>query len=152
MKTAEDILKEKGNELIFVDGQSTIADALKIMLENKIGAILIKQEGEIIGIWTERDLMRNTLANGFNPKTAILKDYMTTGLKSAPATDSVYMLMDKFLGLRLRHLLITKDGKYIGMLSTGDVMKETLNQKTSELKHLNAIVSWDYYENWMWDQ
>ncbi len=76
---------------------------------------------------------------------------MTTGLKSAPSNDSVYSLMDKFLGLRLRHLLITKDEEYIGMLSAGDIMKATLNAKTTELKHLNAIVSWDYYENWMWE-
>jgi signal-transduction protein with cAMP-binding, CBS, and nucleotidyltransferase domain len=75
---------------------------------------------------------------------------MSTGLKSATHTDTVYMLKDKFLGLRLRHLLIEKEGKYIGLLSTGDIIKASLREKDLELKDLNAIVSWEYYENWRW--
>jgi signal-transduction protein with cAMP-binding, CBS, and nucleotidyltransferase domain len=150
MKNAEDILKEKGMDLIFVDESSTIEEALRKMVENKIGAILVKSGGKISGIWTERDLMRNTLLQGFDAGTAKIKDYMVTGLISAPANCSVYMLMDKFLGLRLRHLLIEKDGEYVGMLSTGDVIKATLNEKNKDLKELNAILSWEYYENWRW--
>ena len=75
---------------------------------------------------------------------------MTTGLKSAPASDTVYMLKDKFLGLKLRHLLIEKEGKYIGLLSIGDVIKASIQEKDQELKNLNAMVSWEYYENWRW--
>ena len=150
MKTAGDILKEKGSELICVDEGSTIYEALNLMVEKKIGAILINRGEKIVGIWTERDLMRNTLDNGFNPKTAKIKDYMITGLKSALAEDSVLILMDKFLGLRLRHLLIKENGKYIGMLSTGDAIKATLNEKNRELKELNSMLGWEYYENWRW--
>ncbi len=152
MKTAEDILKEKGTELICVDEDTTISGALSVMLENNVGAMLVKKEGNIIGIWTERDLMRNTLIEGFDAKTAKIKDYMITDLVSAPATDTVYQLMDKFLGRRLRHLLIEKDEKYIGMLSTGDAIKSALNEKNKELKELNTILSWEYYENWQWDK
>ena len=151
MKTADDILKEKGTDLICVDENATIADALSVMIENKIGSILVKREGKIVGIWTERDLLRNTLENGFDHKTAIVKDYMSTDLISASAQDSVYLLMDKFLGLRLRHLLIChEEDSYTGMLSTGDIIKAALNEKSTELKELNKILSWEYYENWMW--
>jgi CBS domain-containing protein len=150
MKTAEDILQEKGNQIISVSPDSTIYDALRIMIENQIGAILIKQEDKIIGIWTERDLMRNTVTAGFNPKTAIISEYMSTGLKTAPYNDTVYALQDKFLGLKLRHLLIEKNGEYIGLLSVGDVIKASLIEKDQELKALNSMVSWEYYENWRW--
>jgi hypothetical protein len=50
----------------------------------------------------------------------------------------------------LRHLLIEKNGEFIGVLSSGDVMKANLNEKTKELEELNAMVSWEYYENWRW--
>ena len=60
------------------------------------------------------------------------------------------MLKDKFLGLKLRHLLIEKEGKYIGLLSIGDVIKASIQEKDQELKNLNAMVSWEYYENWRW--
>jgi signal-transduction protein with cAMP-binding, CBS, and nucleotidyltransferase domain len=150
MKTAEEILQEKDIEIISVSHDTSIIDALHIMIKNQIGAILIKQNDEITGIWTERDLMRNTVSANFNPQEAKIGDYMTTGLISAPHTDTVYQLLDKFLGMRLRHLLIKKEEKYIGLLSTGDVIKASLQQKDQELKDLNAIVSWEYYENWRW--
>ena len=150
MKTAEDILNEKGRELICAAEDATVSEALKTMLENKIGSILVKREDQIVGIWTERDLMNNTLADDFDPNTARLKDHMVTNLRSASAGDSLYLLMDKFLGMRLRHLLIEKEGKYIGLLSSGDVIKAELNERTKELKNLNTMVSWEYYENWKW--
>ena len=53
-------------------------------------------------------------------------------------------------GLRIRHLLVEKEGRPIGLLSAGDVMKATLEMKNRELKALNAMVSWDYYEDWRW--
>ncbi len=148
MKTAEEVLQEKSREIISVTPDTTIHDALQKMVHHKIGAILVKDKGEIVGIWTERDLMHDVLRADFNIKKARIGDFMTTGLLSAPHTDSCYELMDKFLGMRLRHLLIEKDGHYIGMLSSGDVMKETLQEKTREYEELNFEVSWEYYENW----
>lgn len=148
MKTAEEILQQKARDIISVTPQTTIFEALQKMVHHKIGAILVEQDNEIVGIWTERDLMHDTLRADFDIKKALIGEYMTTGLLSAPHTDSCYELMDKFLGMRLRHLLIEKNGEYIGMLSSGDVMKETLLEKTHEYESLNFEVSWDYYENW----
>ena len=75
---------------------------------------------------------------------------MSTELRKAPHDDTVYSMMDKFLGLRMRHLLIEKDGAVIGMLSAGDVSRASLALKNEELKELNAYVSWEYYDNWRW--
>jgi signal-transduction protein with cAMP-binding, CBS, and nucleotidyltransferase domain len=150
MRTAEDIVKEKNFEIISVPPDSSINDALQLMIKNQIGAMLVKKGEEIVGIWTERDLMRNTVTAGFNPNTAKIGDYMTTGLLSAPHDNSCYELLDKFLGMRLRHLLIKKDEKYIGLISVGDVIKSCLQAKDDELRKLNKFVSWEYYENWRW--
>ena len=152
MKTAQDMLNEKegGEALISVAADTTIHDALKVMLELRIGAILVEENGKQIGIWTERDLMENAITPGFDPKTAKIGDLMVTGLQSASYAETAYNLLDKFLGIRLRHLLIEKDGEYIGLLSTGDVIKTCLMEKTAELENLNSIVSWDYYEDWRW--
>jgi len=150
MTIAEDMVREKGSNLINVQAGTTIHETLHVMVENKIGAILIREHDNIVGIWTERDLLHNSLIEGFDPKTARIGDYMVAPIHSAPCTDTVYNLMDKFLGLRLRHLPIKKHEKYIGLLSVGDVMKASLQEKTRELEALNAIVSWDYYEDWHW--
>jgi CBS domain-containing protein len=148
MQNAADILRLKGGEIISVGVEATIADALELMIEHKVGATLIAQDGRYVGIWTERDLMRQALAPGFDPRAAKIRDHMVTGLRTAPHGDTAYQLMDKFLGLRLRHLLVEKDGEFIGVLSVGDVIKTCLQEKTHELQDLHAVVSWEYYEEW----
>lgn len=150
MKTAEDMIREKGSDILSVPTGTVIMDALKHMNARQVGAVLVVRDGQPVGIWTERDLMRNTLDGAFDPQTARIEAHMTTALIFAPHTDSVYNLMDKFLGLRVRHLLIEKEGKTIGVVSSGDVMKASIQEKDQELKQLNSIVGWDYYENWCW--
>ena len=150
MVTAEAIVNEKGNAMITVNADATIHTALLTMVNSNVGAILVEREGKIVGIWTERDLMRDTVKAGFDPTQSKIGDFMVSPVLAAPATDSVYNLMDKFLGLRISHLLVEKEGHYIGMLSVGDVMKATLQAKTNEINALNTMVSWDYNEDWRW--
>ena len=150
MKTANDMIQEKGSDLLCVPEGTTVYEALKKMNARKVGAILVTRDEKPVGIWTERDLLRNVLDENFDLKTALIDDYMTQNLIFAPHTDTVYNLMDKFLGLRVRHLLIEKDGQSIGVVSGGDVMKASIQEKDGELKQLNSMVGWDYYENWCW--
>ena len=106
------------------------------------------EEEKIVGIWTERDLMFRAMEEGFDAKTAQLKDNMSVNLISANVDEQAYQLYDKFLGRRIRHLLIEEDGEYIGLLSVGDVMRANLQQKNEEFEELNHMVSLEYYENW----
>ena len=146
MKTAEEILKEKNRPIISVDPDVTIHEAIRVMVENKIGAILIKDNGQIVGIFSERDLLNHSIEEGFDPKTALIKDYMARKLCAASSDEPIYKLQDKMLGTFCRHLLIVKDNVYIGLLSAGDITRAGLNEKTRELES----VSWEYYENWRW--
>jgi signal-transduction protein with cAMP-binding, CBS, and nucleotidyltransferase domain len=150
MKTAEEMIKEQNHDVIHVSPETTIKEALAVMNDKKIGAILIKGQEDIEGIWTERDLMRNVLQPGFNPDTAKIGEHMTKNLHYAEHSETTIQLQDKFLGLRIRHLLIRNNGKFIGMVSSGDVTRHSLNEKTEELKSLNKIINWEYYENWHW--
>ncbi len=151
MKTAEDILKGKGTPLLVtISGGRTIYEAIGKMVENHIGAILVSRNDVIEGIWSERDYLRNSLEAGFDPKTAKIKDYMQTELKSAQAGTPIIQLQEMFLGLFIRHVLVKKEDRYLGLLSIGDVLRASLLEKNSEIKELNQIASWEYYENWGW--
>ena len=150
MKTAEQIIEEKGGEIVSVPDSTTVQDALEMMIATQVGAIVITVGGRPSGIWSSRDLMRNVLEKDFDTRSAKVGDYMTRNIHSAPHTDNTFNLMDKFLGLRINHLLVEKEGKYVGLLSTGDVMKTVIQDKTEELGKLQAMVSWDYYEEWKW--
>ena len=150
MKTAEEIVNEKGFNIVSVPHDTTIHDTLLKMIDNKVGAIVVTRDERPVGVWSSRDLMRNTVDEGFDAKTARVEKYMSSPILTAPSTDTYFDLMDKFLGLRVNHLLVEKDGEYIAMLSSGDVMKANIQEKTEELDQLNTMVSWEYYEEWKW--
>jgi len=152
MHTAEQIIMKKGADVFFVSPDTTIHEALLIMSEHRVGAIMVKRGEDFVGIWTERDLVKNTIQRGFDARTDKIERYMTVELKYAEHDETVDQLEDKFLGMRLRHLLVRKEGKCIGILSAGDVMKTVMNEKEEELKKLHKMVSWEYHENWRWDK
>ena len=152
MKTAADILADKARSLVTVPPHTTIYEAMQVMTAKKIGALLVKRDGRIVGIWTERDFFRNAIEPDFDPKTALIHQYMTTRLISVPPETPLAKLQDMFLGLFIRHLLIKKGNDYVGLLSMGDVMRALLLEKDKEIKTLNKMASWEYYENWGWQR
>lgn len=152
MKTAGDILNDKKRDMVTVRPEQTIREALERMQVDRIGAVLVKRADKIVGIWTERDLARDLLKPGFNIDTARIEDHMTTRLFTAPDDTPLLKLQEMFLGLFIRHILITQRRKTIGLLSIGDVMRAGLLEKDTQIRDLTAMSSWEYYENWGWDR
>jgi len=152
MKTAEEILNEKKRDVVWVSGDQSIYDAIRLMVENAIGAILIKQGDRYVGIFSERDLLRNMATPDFNPKTARVGDYMSSPLHCVAHDMTLIKLNEKFLGLFIRHLMVEKGDRQIGLLSIGDVMRASLLEQDKQIKELNEIASWEYYEDWGWDR
>ena len=148
--TAEDVLGEKGSEMICVTPETTIYDALSRMAERNIGSILVKENEEYVGIWTERDLLRNMLSEGFDVRTARIRDYMTKELLSVPLDTPIFKIADLFLGKRVRRMLVEREGQYIGLLTAGDVIRAALVAREDELRKLEAFVHLEYYDDWRW--
>ncbi|MFK7847679.1 MAG: cyclic nucleotide-binding/CBS domain-containing protein, partial [Rhodothermales bacterium] len=142
----------KKRRLICTNSNKTIAEALAIMNAHKVGAILLTDEsGEnIVGIWTERDLMRNVMTEGFDINKAIISDYMTKDLHSASFDTDIHALKEMILSLFIRHILIEKDGRYVGMLSVGDIIRASLSAQDAHIEALKSHTSWHYYESWGW--
>ena len=152
MNTAADILSNKKRQLITTASDKTIHEALQIMNAQNVGAILLTEADEhrIVGIWTERDLMKNVMLDGFDPRTAVIGDYMTTDLHTATSDTTLAELKEKMIGLFIRHLLIEEDNRYIGLLSVGDIIRASLLAQDAHIKELKSHTSWHYYENWGW--
>ena len=148
--TAEDIVKDIGEEPLCVSPETTVYEAVEMMLAKDGHAVLIKKDGKYVGIWTERDLMKGTLLDGFDPNTTKVGEHMSFPLKTAPHTDNIFRLIDKFLGYQTRHLLIEKEGQYIGLLYARDVVRAGFTERTKQLKELDEMISLEFYENWKW--
>ena len=150
INTAEDILNEKGSDMYAIGPDALLTDAIAFMNKNKVGAVLVRDGVNYIGIWTERDLLRTVTTEGFDVKSAKIKDHMKTKLIGASHDEPLFSLIDKALGLRIRHLLIKREGQIIGMLSIGDLLRAALQQRTEEYERLQDIVKLDYYDEWRW--
>lgn len=151
MKTAEDIVNANNRGMVSIDGDKKIFDAVRLMAENRIGTVLIEGEDRMVGIFSERDLLRISADPNFDLKTARVRDYMSSPLRSATYDTPVLKLKEMFLGLFIRHIVIEKEGKQIGLLSIGDVMRASLLAQDKKMKELNTLASWEYYDNWGWD-
>jgi signal-transduction protein with cAMP-binding, CBS, and nucleotidyltransferase domain len=147
-KTAVDILADKQGEIVSVPAATTIQETVEAMIQNKVGSALVQTGDEYVGIWTERDLLRSLVKPGFDATTARVGDHMSREIPSADHSLNPYELMDRFLGLRVRHLLIVRDEEILGLLSIGDVVRFCLQEKTREFEELKETVNWEYYEEW----
>jgi CBS domain-containing protein len=149
--TAEEILKEK-EEPLYVPPETTVYEAVEMLVKKDEAAVLVREGEAIVGIWTERDLLKNVLAEGFDPRTARMGEHMSSPVISAAHSSNVYQLIDTFLGRGIRHLLIEKEGEYIGLLYARDVIRAGLTQRTKEFQELDEMTSWEYYEDWKWQK
>lgn len=153
MKTAKNLLEEKkSSQLIYIDPNSSIYDAVLKMNEKKIGAMLVKEGENLVGIYTERDLLKNSADPNLDIKSSKVSEKMSTELIKVEADVTIYKMMDIFLGRRIRHLIVEENGELLGVLSQGDVVRANLNERSNEINELKELVSFEYYSNWHWDK
>ena len=139
----KNILLRKGNEVISISPESTMLETAKVLRENKIGAILAcDTDGKMCGVISERDLVIAIAKCGADVLTKKVGDFMTTGVYTCKAEDSIKKVMEVMTSRRIRHLpVIGDDGSIIGMISIGDVVKERMSETEAEAEALKAYIA-----------
>ena len=135
MTTVESILKSKGNAVYSVKPEATILDALKLMTEKQVGAVMVMDGDTVKGIFSERDYARRGTLLG-NPVTTPVKEVMTSKVYYVSPEQSAETCMAQMSDKRIRHLPVVKDNKVVGVISIGDVVKTLLKDKDSLIKGL----------------
>lgn len=137
MITIKDVLKEKGGEYFFVKPDVFVFEALKIMVANNVGSILIIDGGKVVGIFTERDYLRKKVLDNLSTKNTKIKDAMTkdplTIQSDLVCAKALKIMTDK----RCRHLPVVDDGKVVGLVSIGDLVSKKLKEQEEEINNLN---------------
>jgi CBS domain-containing protein len=140
--TLKGILKEKPAAVISVTTETTISDVVDVLAEKRIGAVLVLDEaGEMRGILSERDIVRNLAKHESATLTLLAKDLMTPNPTTASPAATVADAMEIMTDGRFRHLPVVENGKLIGLVSIGDVVKARLSQQEHEVDSLRAYVS-----------
>lgn len=136
MRTVREILLNKGYDIYSVSPDDTIFSALKVMAEKKIGALLVIENGNIIGIMSERDYARKVALEGKSSKDARVKEIMSDRVIYADIDRLVEECMALMIEKRIRHLPVYENEKLTGIISIGDVVKAVIDEKEFVISQL----------------
>jgi CBS domain-containing protein len=142
MKTVGDILKTKASHQVHtIAPDASVLDAIKSMAEYGIGALIVMENDEIVGIVTERDYSRKVILMNRSSSTTPVRDIMTSNVIYVRPADSNEECMALMTEKRLRHLPVMEDGRLVGMVSIGDLVKDIIQEQEFIITQLERYIS-----------
>jgi CBS domain-containing protein len=139
MAIARDLLKSKRQDFIVsVPPSATVLEAIKVMAENNVGALLVMQDGKIAGIISERDIVRKVDLLGKTSATALVREIMTEKVLYVTAIQPIQECMALMTEKRIRHLPVLDGEQLLGVISIGDVLRDAIDEREfiiSQLEH-----------------
>jgi CBS domain-containing protein len=144
MKPISEILDQKGSMVLCVDENETVLDAIGLMADVNIGAVLVKRGEVIAGIFTERDYLQKIALASRSSRNTQVRDVMSSPVISAKPEDTVNDCMEVMTNCRCRHLPIVDGDKLLGIVSIGDLVKSLVEEKQSEIDHLSQYIAGSY--------
>ena len=137
MQTVRQLLNEKSQRaLISVDPEFTVYQALQVMADKDVGAVLVMENGSVIGIFSERDYARRIVLQGRTSVTTPVRDTMTSRVVYVQPENTLQQCMALMTYKHIRHLPVMEDGLVIGMLSIGDLVRATIELQQMEINQL----------------
>jgi len=134
------ILKNKKKLLISINGNTTVFDALKLMGEYNIGALLIIEDEKLLGIFSERDYARKIALKGKNSHESLVSEIMTSEVFTIGLEDSLEKCMEMMRDKHIRHLPVVENNKAVGMISIGDVVNAIIEAQKATINHLETYI------------
>ena len=141
MKTVKQILDEKGHETWSVLPGSLVYDALQLMVDKEIGALLVVEGGRLIGVISERDYARKVILKGKSSLDTPVKEIMTRDVVWVRPDQTVEECMALVTEKRVRHLPVLVDELVVGVISIGDLVKAVIDEKDFTIKQLESYIT-----------
>jgi CBS domain-containing protein len=138
------ILKEKSSSVYSMEGSDCVANAVTVMSEEKIGSVLVKDNGKYIGIFTERDVLNRVVRAKLNPESTLIEKVMTSNFISIQENCTLTEAMQIMTNKRVRHLPVFREEKLLGMISIGDVTRKLLELNQNEAISLREYLFNEY--------
>jgi CBS domain-containing protein len=141
MTTVRDMIRKKGYQVFSIAPDATVLDALSMMAEHNIGALLVMSEGEMVGIVSERDCVRKVDVMGKNAKETKIKDIMTSNVITLEASHPLEECMSLMIEKNFRHMPVCEGKELLGILSVRDVLKEVIEVQQMMLSELERYIT-----------
>lgn len=142
MTTVAEILRSKSNALVFhVSPSDTVLDALRLMAEQGIGAVVVLEGEKLAGIFTERDYARKVALLGRSSGDTPVSDIMTRAVRYVHSTQTTEECMALMTENRLRHLPVLDNGTLVGLVSIGDLVKHVISQQQFVIAQMEQYIT-----------
>ena len=142
-RTLLEIINDKDiKELLTVDSKKPVIEALTIMAEYKIGALIVTNESTMVGVISERDYAREIILEGKSSKDTKVEEIMTKKVLTLSSEDKLEKGLEIMTQKRIRHMPVMDGKELIGMVSQGDLVKEMISYQKELIKELEAFVYW----------
>lgn len=141
MKLVKHILDSKGNDIWFIAPDDTVLNAIKLMAEKKIGALLVMENERLSGIVSERDYARKVILLGKASNQTPVRDIMTAEVVSTRPDQTVEQCMELMTDKRIRHLPVIENDKVVGVLSIGDLVKAIIAEQKFQIEQLENYMT-----------
>ena len=141
MTTVAQVLHAKPGPVLSVSEHATVYDALSMLAQHDIGALVVLEEGRLTGVFSERDYARKVILQGKSSKELIVADVMTRRVHSVRPADTVAHCMALMTDARIRHLPVVHDDAVVGVISIGDVVKATLDEQRFTIAVLEQYIA-----------
>mgnify|MGYP001277568054 FL=1 len=140
MLSVRQMLSEKGSAVVSITPDTSVFDALKVMNEKNIGAVLVMEDEELVGIFSERDYARKVILAGRSSKTTEVKELMTCKVYCIDPSRTIQDVMELMNEHRFRHVPVMESKKVIGVLSSGDVMRGVVAEQKNTIESLESYL------------
>jgi CBS domain-containing protein len=140
MKTVKQLLQAKSHGILSIAPDARVFDALKLMAENNVGALLVMDAGQLVGIVTERDYARKVILKGKSSLDTPVREIMTDNVLCVHPDRSAEECMGLMTDKRVRHLPVMDGNQLIGVLSIGDLVKEVISEQQFVIKQLESYI------------
>jgi CBS domain-containing protein len=142
MKTIGSIVKDSNRDSYTVTADDTVHNAVLYMTERNIGAVTVIEGNRVVGLFSERDLMKRVVAEGRDPAEVYVREVMTTALTTASPEESYEEGLRKMQQARCRHLPILENNNFVGLISLRDLLKVDADEKAEEIRMLNTYINY----------
>jgi CBS domain-containing protein len=140
MKLVKHVLKVKGYDIYATTMDASVFDAIRLMADTSVGALLVIESGKLVGIISERDYTRKVILKGKSSKETPVKEIMTSPVIYTTPDEPIEQCMALMTAKRIRHLPVLDDGKVIGVISIGDLVKAIIEQQKIWIQELENHV------------
>jgi CBS domain-containing protein len=140
MGNVRDIIKVKNHPIITITPHITVYEALKLMVDNNIGALLVTDDSKLVGIFTERDYARKVILLGKTSKETLISEIMSQNLITVSPENTMEDCMQLMTNKFIRHLPVLENNELIGIISIGDVVKYIINEQKFIIEHLEHYI------------